>query len=165
MNDTKFAIGILVSNHFGVLLKVVGLFSRRGFNIDSLTVGETQNPDLSRITIVSSGDEHVQDQIVHQLEKLFDVKKVEVMDPHNTVHRELILVKISMVGIKRSDVLEAVNVFRAKVVDYNLDSITVEITGENSKLQAFVEYVNQFGVIEMTRTGITAMGRNNSCLK
>lgn len=161
----KFVIGILVSNHFGVLLKVVGLFSRRGFNIDSLTVGETENPEFSRITIVSTGDKAVQMQIVHQLEKLYDVKMVSIMKPEETVHRELLLVKIKMEDKDRSNILETVNVFRAKVVDYSINSITVEITGDHSKVQAFVDYMKQFEVLEIARTGLTAMGRKDSCLK
>lgn len=164
MKNGQFILSILVSNHFGVLTRVSGLFSRRGFNIDSLSVGETENPEFSRMTIVSTGDEYIKDQIVKQLEKLHDVKYVEIMDARNTVVRELMIVKVRARQGQRGELIEAVNVFRGKVVDFSPESISVEITGEQSKLNAFVEYVKPYGIMELCRTGATALGRGSSCL-
>lgn len=164
MKKGQFILSILVSNHFGVLTRVSGLFSRRGFNIDALSVGETEDPNFSRMTIVSTGDEYIKDQIVKQLEKLHDVKYVEIMDARNTVVRELMIVKIRAQQGQRGELIEAVNVFRGKVVDFSPESISVEITGEQSKLDAFVEYVKPYGIMELCRTGATALGRGSSCL-
>lgn len=164
MKKGQFILGVIVSNQFGVLTRVSGLFSRRGFNIDSLTVGETEQPMYSRMTIVATGDEYDKEQIVKQLEKLHDVKKVDLMSPGETVVRELLLIKIDAKHEHRAEIMEAVHVFRSKVVDFNPDSITVEVTGEDSKLDAFIEYVKEFGILEMCRTGITAIGRGNNCL-
>lgn len=163
MNE-KFYIGIIVSNQSGVLTRVSGMFARRGFNIDSLTVGETTDPKFSRMTIMATGDEYIKEQIVKQLSKLYDVKKVEVMPPKETVIRELLLIKIKVSNENRSDIMAAVDVFRGKVIDFKHNSITVEITGEPSKLGAFLDYVEEFGILEMGRTGVTAMQRGSNCL-
>jgi acetolactate synthase I/III small subunit len=164
MSNGKFVIGIIVSNQFGVLTRVSGLFARRGFNIDSLTVGETGDPLFSRMTITATGDDYTKEQIVKQLSKLHDVKKIEIMMQKDTVIRELLLIKIKATQENRSNILEAVSVFRAKVVDFNSDSISVEITGEESKLSAFIDYAGSFGILEICRTGVTAMKRGNICL-
>ncbi len=160
-----FLLSMLVNNEAGVLTRVSGLFARRGFNIDSLSVGETENPGISRITIMANGDDYFKDQVVLQLEKLHDVKIVELMDMSRTVMRELLLVKFKAEQGSHSKILEAVSIFRAKVVDLSATSISVEITGEKTKLDAFIEYLTPYGISELCRTGVTAIGRGNYILK
>lgn len=162
MKQEKFFVGVLVNNQFGVLTRVAGLFARRGFNIDSLTVGETENPSLSRMTIAATGDDYVKDQIVKQLEKLHDVKHIKLYPPEHTVIRELLLVKIS--AKERARILEAAQVFRANVIDFSPHTVTVELTGETSKLQAFLDYVKEFEIVEICRTGAAAMERGSASL-
>lgn len=162
--DQQFVLSILVNNHFGVLTRVTSLFSRRCFNIDSLTVGETEDPDTSRITVAVQGDDYVKEQIVKQLSKLHDVKKTEIMLPNQTVFRELLLIKVETTPETKQDVMDAVNVFRAKIIDYTASSVCVEITGEASKNQAFIELMEQYGIIEMCRTGVVALERGTSSL-
>lgn len=165
MKLEKFIISILVNNESGVLTRVSGLFSKRGFNIDTLSVGETENSAISRITISVTGDDYIKDQIIKQLEKLHDVKIVELMDLSNTISRELMLIKIHASKGSRSEILEAVSVFRANVIDLSADSLSVEITGESSKIDAFIEYVRPYGIAELCRTGVTSIGRGNYILK
>ncbi|MFY9382289.1 MAG: acetolactate synthase small subunit [Eubacteriales bacterium] len=160
----QFVLSLLVSNHFGVLTRISGLFARRGFNIDSLTVGVTENPEYSRMTIVSQGDEYIREQMVRQLRKLEDVKVVRLMPEDNTVMRELLLVKVKLEPGKLSEIVEAANTFRANVVDLSPDSVLIEITGDKSKLDAFIEYYKPYGIIEISRTGITAVGRSTNTL-
>jgi len=164
MKTGKFVIGVLVSNHFGVLTRVSGLFARRGFNIDSLTVGETENPAISRMTIAVTGDEYVQEQIIKQLEKLHDVKKIAVMEQEETVIRELVLVKIKSDEVNRAAIIEAANVYRAKVIDLAPESLSIEITGEQTKLDGFIKFMRQYGILELCRTGVTALGRGDSTM-
>lgn len=159
MDAEKFVLSMLVSNEAGVLTRVSGLFGRRGYNIDSLSVGETDDPSISRITILTSGDECVREQTLRQLEKLHDVKVVTVMDPANTVLRELMLIKVRAGLATRSQILETVNVFRGKIVDLAPESATVEITGEKSKLDALILCLEPYGITELCRTGVTAIGR------
>ena len=154
---TKYVFGILVANKFGVLTRVSSMFTRRGFNIDTLTVGETQSPEFSRITISMMGDEYSKTQIIKQLDKLHDVKQVEVMERDETVTRELLLIKIKNDSATRQDVLSAVDVFRSKIIDYSPDALCVEITGESSKINAFIELVKPYGIMEMCRTGLVAL--------
>lgn len=161
---TKYVFGILVANKFGVLTRVSSMFTRRGFNIDTLTVGETQSPEFSRITISMMGDEYSKTQIIKQLDKLHDVKQVEVMERDETVTRELLLIKIKNDSATRQDVLSAVDVFRSKIIDYSPDALCVEITGESSKINAFIELVKPYGIMEMCRTGLVALGRGGNCL-
>jgi len=160
-----FVISLLVSNHPGVLTRVSSLFSRRAFNIDSLTVGETEDPAVSRMTVVSWGDDYMKEQIVKQLQKLVDVKKVQLMDLDRTVIRELMIVKVRIRKGELSEVMEAVNTFRASIVDLSPESVCIEVTGETAKLNAFLDYVRQYEIIEMCRTGPTAMGRGSYCLE
>jgi len=159
MNKEQFILGVIVSNHFGVLTRVSGLFSRRGYNIDSLNVSETENPNFSRMTIIVSGDDYIKNQIVKQLAKLHDVKKVELMNPEETVIREHLLIKIRVTPESRPEISEAVNIFRGKVVDFNSDTMIIEITGEPSKLSAFIEFAKKSGIIEMCRAGALALNR------
>ena len=164
METGKFILSLLVKNESGVLTRISGLFARRGFNIDSLSVGETQDFHTSRVTILATGDGYVQEQIVKQLHKLHDVKVVELMDLVQTVIRELMLVKVRAAPETRSQALDAVTVFRAKVIDLAPDTMTMELTGEKAKLDAFVTFLEPFGIIELCRTGITAIGRNGYVL-
>ena len=161
---TKYVFGILVANKFGVLTRVSSMFTRRGFNIDTLTVGETQSPEFSRITISMMGDEYSKTQIIKQLDKLHDVKQVEVMERDETVTRELLLIKIKHDSATRQDVLSAVDVVRSKNIDYSPDALCVEITGESSKINAFIELVKPYGIMEMCRTGLVALERGGNCL-
>ena len=159
MKENQFALSVIVSNHFGVLTRVPGLFSRRGYNIDSLNVSETENPLYSRMTIIVSGDEYIKSQIIKQLAKLQEVKTVELMPENESLLREHILIKINVTRETRAELTEAVNIFRGKIIDFNTQSITVEMTGESSKLDGFVDYVKTFGIIEMCRAGAMAIKR------
>lgn len=160
----KYVFGILVSNKFGVLTRVTSMFTRRGFNIDTLTVGETQSPELSRITVCMKGDEYSKSQIIKQLDKMHDVKQVRVMERDETVTRELLLIKLKNDSATRQDVLAAVDVFRSKIIDYSPDALCIEITGETSKINAFIELVKPFGILEMCRTGLVALERGGNCM-
>ncbi|MDE5770025.1 MAG: acetolactate synthase small subunit [Ruminococcus sp.] len=161
----QYIIGVIVSNLSGVLSRVSGMFTRRSFNIDSLTVGETESSEFSRITIAFHGDEEVKDRIIRQLDKLHDVKEVQVLDKHETVIRELLLIKIRNKPETRQDIMTAVEIFRSKIVDYYPSSLTIELTGETSKIDAFIELVKPYGIMEMCRTGIVAVERGERCLK
>ncbi len=155
----KMVLSIFVDNTFGVLSRVAGLFSRRGYNIDSLTVGETENPEYSRMTVVVTGDEQILDQIKKQVEKLEDVKEVKELAPDSSVYRELILVKIAVTKEARQGVISIAEIFRAKVVDVTPDSLTAELTGDQSKLEAFLKLLEDYRILEIARTGITGLSR------
>ncbi|MBE6859927.1 MAG: acetolactate synthase small subunit [Ruminococcus sp.] len=161
----RFIIAILVSNLAGVLTRVSSLFTRRGFNIDSLTVGETESQEFSRITIAFRGDTYTKEQLIKQLAKLHDVKEIELLDKHETVIRELLLIKVKNTSETRQDILAAVDIFRSKIVDYSTDALCCELTGESSKIEAFIELLKPFGILEMCRTGIVALERGSNCLK
>jgi acetolactate synthase-1/3 small subunit len=165
MENGRLILSMLVNNESGVLTRISGLFARRGFNIDSLSVGETQDAHVSRITIQAAGDDYVREQIVRQLEKLHDVLMVEPMDLSRTVTRELLLVKVRASPDTRSQVLDAVTVFRAKVIDLTPATMTMELTGEHTKLNAFITFLEPLGIIEVCRTGVTAIGRGEYILK
>lgn len=165
MQNHQIIVSLLVANHSGVLTRVSSLFARRAFNIDSLTVGETEDSTLSRMTIVSWGDDYMKDQIVKQLQKLQDVKKVQLMHTDMIVVRELMIVKIKLDKGILPELMQAVNAYRATVVDLSPDSLSVEITGETGKLNAFLDYIRQYSIIEMVRTGPTAIGRSSYCLE
>ena len=159
MENKKFTIALLVANKHGVLTRIAGLFAKRAYNIDNLSVGKTEDPTISRMTIVTECDEGIKEQIVRQLEKLIDVKYVHILEPHTAVMRELMLVKIKLNGGTSSNIMEAINVFRAKVLDLSPESIIVEITGQTDKLNAFLQYMKQYDTIELSRTGLTALER------
>lgn len=161
----QYIIGVIVSNLAGVLSRVSGMFTRRGFNIDSLTVGETESSEFSRITIAFHGDAEVKDRIIRQLDKIHDVKAVEVLDRQETVTRELLLIKVRNNPETRQDIMTAVEIFRSKIVDYSPSSLTIELTGEVTKIDAFIELVKPYGIMEMCRTGIVAVERGENCLK
>ncbi len=155
----KHTIGVLVENHFGVLARVSGLFSARGFNIDSLAVGETEDEKVSRITIVAHGDDRVVDQIMKQLNKLIDVIKVVNLTGEDMIDRELVLVKVLAPASTRSEVMQIVNTFRAKIVDVNSKALAIEVTGGESKIDAMLELLRPYGILEVVRTGLIAMSR------
>ena len=161
----KHIFSILVANKPGVMTRVSSMFTRRGFNIDTLTVGETESPEFSRMTVSMIGDDYSKDQVVKQLSKLHDVKQVQVMERDETVTRELLLIKVKNDSSTRQDVLAAVDVFRSKIVDYSPDALCIEITGETTKINAFIELVEPFGIMEICRTGIVALERGSHCLR
>ena len=158
----QYVIGVLVSNISGVLSRVSGMFTRRGFNIDSLTVGETESSGFSRITIAFHGDEDLKERILQQLQKLHDVREVEVLNKNDTVIRELLLIKVRNKADVRQDIMTAVEIFRSKIVDYSTASLTIELTGETSKIDAFIELVKPYGIMEMCRTGLVAIERGEN---
>lgn len=159
--EHKHTIAVLVENHFGVLGKVAGLFSARGFNIDSLTVGETQDPTVSRMTIVAKGDDSIIEQIIKQLNRLIDVIEVKDLSTEEIIDRELVLVKVTADKNSRPDIMQIVTTFRAKVVDVNQDTITIEVTGGEGKIDAMLELFVPFGILEIVRTGLIAMSRDS----
>lgn len=161
----QYVIGVIVSNVSGVLSRVSGMFTRRGFNIDSLTVGETESSSFSRITIAFHGDDEIKERIYQQLRKLHDVKEVEVLDRNESVIRELLLIKVRNKPDSRQDIMTAVEIFRSKIVDYSPTALTCELTGETSKIDAFIELLKPYGIMEMCRTGIVAVERGENCLK
>ena len=161
----KTTISALVENHPGVLSRVAGLFSRRGFNIDSLVVGTTETPDISRMTIVVEGDEHVVEQVKKQLNKLVDVIKVSTIAPEDSVSRELVLIKVDADIQTRKDIVSIAEIFRANIVDVSKKSMIIELTGDKDKITAFEELLRPFGIKELVRTGIIAMNRGNKTIK
>lgn len=161
----KHILSVLVENHAGVLSKVTGLFSRRGFNIDSLAVGITRDPTISRITIEVTGDENTIEQISKQLNKLIDVIKIKTLKKNDVVKRELVLVKIRTSSKNRSEVVQIMDIFRANIVDLSQTTVTAQITGDDSKINAFLEMLEPFGIEEMSRTGMIALERGTSVLK
>jgi acetolactate synthase I/III small subunit len=158
----KHILTMLVENQPGVLARIAGLFSRRGFNITTLAVGPTDDPSLSRITLTLDGALHPIDQVTKQLHKLVNVIKIRDLEPEETVARELALFKISADGETRGQVMQFAEIFRGSVVDVSKRSITVEITGEDEKIEAFKQAVKPFGLIEMIRTGEIAISRGRS---
>ncbi len=158
-NVRKMVLSIFVDNTFGVLSRVAGLFSRRGYNIDSLTVGTTEDPKYSRRTVVATGDEQILTQIKKQVEKLEDVREVKELVPSSSVYRELILVKIRCKAEQRQAVISISEIFRAKIVDVTPDSLTAELTGDQDKLEAFLKLLEDYKILEIARTGITGLSR------
>jgi len=155
----RHTISILVENKFGVLTRIAGLFSGRGYNIDTLNVGPTHDSGLSRMTIVTHGDEATLEQIVKQLNKLPDVIKVQDFHEGEYVDRELVLVKVAVDSKSRAEVMQITDIFRAKIVDVQPRSLTIEITGNDSKVEKFLDLMKTFGVQELTRTGQVALPR------
>ncbi len=157
----KKVLSLLVDNTSGVLSRVAGLFSRRGYNIISLTVGETADPAYSRMTVVAEGDEQILEQITKQLAKLIDVVDIKVLEPEKSVSRELIMVKVRVEPDQRQDVITMADVFRGKVGDVGPDSLIIELTGQQSKLEAFLRLLDSFEILELARTGITGLSRGS----
>ena len=159
MPEKKHTISVLVANQFGVLARVSGMFSARGYNISSLCVGETEDPTVSRMTVTVQGDDSVLAQIIQQLNKLVDVIRVEDLTSRSFVERELVMIRVLADNKKRSEVLEVAGIFRGKVVDLDSKTMTVEVTGAHGKVQAFLEMMRPFGIVELVRTGEIAISR------
>jgi len=161
----KHTLSVLVENRSGVLSRVAGLFSRRGFNIDSLAVGVTENPEVSRMTIVVDGDEYTVEQVNKQLNKLIDVIKIRALESSDSVSRELALIKVNATTATRSEIIQVVEIFRAKIVDVSKNTLTVEISGGSDKVAALEDMLKQFGIKEIVRTGTIAIERGNKYIK
>lgn len=161
----KYVISVLVENRFGVLSRISGLFSRRGYNIDSLTVGETEDPTISRMTIVTTADKAMQEQIKKQLNKLIDVIKIVELHEETSVYRELALIKVKASKENRAEIVEIANIFRAHVVDVAGESLVIEATGDQGKIGALSKMLEPYGIKEVIRTGLTALQRGDKELK
>lgn len=160
----KFVLSVLVENHAGVLSRVSGLFSRRGYNIDSLTVCETHIPGQSRMTIVVNGDEYILDQIEKQLSKLVEVISIKHCEKSKTAQREMALIKVSAPGEKRSIITSTCEIYRAHIVDVDIDSVIVEATGSEDKIESLIKLLEPFGILEYVKTGLTAMDRGSTIM-
>lgn len=156
MNE-KFTVGLIVSNHFGVLNRVAGLYGKRGYNIDSLAVGETENPEFSRMTIVSTGDDYMKEQVVRQLEKLHDVKMVTLFDNQSMISVEHVLIKLSTSGESKTEISKLINTYGGNVMDFGNDFITAEITGNSEKIEKFINEAKNLGILELCRSGIISV--------
>ena len=163
-DSSRYTVGVLVDNEPGVLSRVSGLFSRRGFNIESLAVGPTQDSEVSRITIVVKGDDAHIEQLVQQLYKLICVQKVQVMQPRNSVERQLLLVKVRADVTEREGLMRLVDIFKAKVLDVTRSSMTLQITGENDKIASMLSLLEDYGILELVRTGIVALERGDGVM-
>ena len=155
----RHTISVLVENKFGVLTRVAGLFSGRGYNIDSLNVAPTQNPDTSRMTIVTVGDDATLDQIVKQLNKLVNVIEVTDFRENEFIDRELVLIKVGVDSKTRAEIMQITDIFRAKIVNVEPKNLAIEITGNESKVEKFIDLMKTFGILELTRTGKIALPR------
>ena len=156
---------LLVRNNAGLLRRVAGLFSRRGYNIDSITSGPTMDKRVTRITVVASGDEQILTQIRKQLAKLEDVLDIKVLESGVSVFRELILVKVEANAAQRSEIISIADIFRAKIVDVGSASMTLEMTGDQSKVEAFLDLLSAYKILELARTGITGLSRGSKGVK
>lgn len=161
----KYTLSVLVENDPGVLSRVVGLFSRRGFNIYSLSVGTTTDESVSRITIEVEGDALIIEQVSKQVSKLMEVIKVKTLPERDMVKRGLVLCKVRVTPKTRGEVIEISNIFRAKVIDISATTMTIELTGSDQKLEAFLEMIENYGIEEISRTGMTALERGSNVLK
>jgi len=161
---TSHVLSLLVEDKPGLLTRVAGLFARRGFNIESLAVGVTEVPGLSRITVVVDVDELPLEQVTKQLNKLINVIKIVELDPAGSVQREHMLIKVRADNQTRSNVLEVVNLFRAQIVDYAPDALVVEVTGDKGKVEAFLRALEPFGIKELSQSGLVAIGRGGKSI-
>lgn len=159
MNMQKRVFQLLVDNTSGVLSRISGLFSRRGYNIESITAGVTADPRFTRITIVASGDEDILDQIEKQVAKLVDVKDVKELKPESSVYRELVLIKVKATPEQRQGVISVADIFRAKIIDVSAESLMIELTGNQAKIEAFISLLDGYEILELARTGIAGLGR------
>ncbi len=157
----KKVFQIIVDNTAGVLSRISGLFSRRGYNIESITAGDTTDPRYTRITIVASGDDVILEQIEKQVAKLVDVRNIKELKPDDSVYRELLLIKVYATAVERQGVLSISDIFRAKVIDVSAESLTMELTGSQSKIEAFLKMFENYTILEIARTGITGLGRGH----
>ena len=161
----KHTIAVVVENKSGVLTRIAGLFSRRSFNIESLSVGATDNPEYSRMTLSVQGDEEVLEQVIKQLSKLINVIRVSELEPEDSVERELAIIKVSADKDNRSEIMQLVSVFRAKIIDVSARSMIIEVTGDEKKVDALVLLLRQFGIKELARTGKVSMIRGTRVIK
>ena len=161
----KHTIAVVVENKSGVLTRIAGLFSRRSFNIESLSVGATDNPEYSRMTLSVQGDEVVLEQVIKQLSKLINVIRVSELEPEDSVERELAIIKVSADKDNRSEIMQLVSVFRAKIIDVSARSMIIEVTGDEKKVDALVLLLRQFGIKELARTGKVSMIRGTRVIK
>jgi acetolactate synthase-1/3 small subunit len=155
----KHVLSVLVENKAGVLTRIAGLFARRGFNIDTLAVGPTEDPTISRITITLDGAAHPIDQVTKQLHKLVNVMRIRDLEPEETIAREMALFKVSADGQTRGEIMQLSDIFRARIVDVSSRTVTIEVTGTSDKIEAFESMVRPFGLVEMVRTGEIAIAR------
>lgn len=165
MIEKQHVVSALVENRAGALSRVTGLFSRRGFNIDSLTVGETEDPSISRMTIAVTGPDSVLEQITKQLSKLIDVIAVRELDPESCIRREILLIKIEADDAVRPGVIEIAGIFRSRIIDISRTTITIEATGDREKLSGLLMLLESFKVLELARTGLVALERGSSVLR
>jgi acetolactate synthase I/III small subunit len=161
----KHNIAVIVENKSGVLTRIAGLFSRRSFNIDSLSVGATDNPEYSRMTITVQGDRDVLEQVIKQLSKLINVIRVSELDPSESLERELAVIKVSVDRENRSEIMQIVNIFRARIIDVSQRSMIIEVTGDEEKVEAIIQLLRQFGIKELARTGKVSMLRGARVIK
>jgi len=158
-NNKKLILSILVENYSGTLSKVAGLFTRRGYNIDSLNVAETQDPNISRITVAVTGDSYIIEQITKQLHKLINVIKVNILTEDASIQFELMMIKVNAIGTKRAEIIQIADIFKANIVDVSSKNMIMAITDSEEKNNKFLELLKPYGIIEMTRTGPTALER------
>lgn len=163
--EQKHVVSVLVKNSSGVLSRVSGLFSRRGYNIDSLTVGRTEDVEISRMTITLNGDKDMLEQVIKQLNKLEDVIRVTDLKENNSVYRELVLIKVKASSENRAAINEIVKIFRCKIIDVSVNTLTIELTGDGKKISALMKLMEEYGIEELVRTGITALGRGDKTIK
>ena len=161
----KYTIGALVSNKSSVLTRITGLFTRRGYNIESVTGCATEDPEISRLTIILNGDKYVLYQMIKQMEKLEDVIRIGCADELECVYRELALIKVNAKPDSRRQIVEATEIYKAKVVDLSPDTMILEITGDPNKIEAFIKVIKPYGILEMQRTGVTVLARGEHTLK
>ena len=161
----RYVIAVYVENKYGVVARVAGLFMRRGFNIDSFTGQETDDPRYSRLTITLRGDDFTKDQVITQLKKLHNIKQVKLLDQEESVERELMIIKIRNTPETRSEVMAAAEVYRGKIIDYTTNYMCIEVTGEPSKINAFCQVMQPLGIIEMCRTGVVALERGGRLME
>ncbi len=157
----KKVFQLIVDNTSGVLSRISGLFSRRGYNIESITAGVTADPRFTRITIVTSGDEDILDQIEKQVSKLVDVRNIKELKPDESVYRELIMLKVQADADQRQSIIALADIFRAKIVDVAIDSLIIELTGNQAKIEAFISLLNGHQILELARTGIAGLSRGS----
>ncbi len=155
----KKVFQLLVDNTSGVLSRISGLFSRRGYNIESITAGTTANPRFTRITIVATGDEAILEQIEKQVGKLIDVRDIRELKPDSSVYRELILIKVRATDVQRQSIISVSDIFRAKIIDVDKDSMIIELTGTQNKIDAFLDLLDGYEILEIARTGIAGLKR------
>ena len=155
----KKVFQLLADNTSGVLSRISGLFSRRGYNIESITAGQTADPRYSRITIVATGDNEILEQIEKQVAKLIDVRDIKELNPEESVYRELVLIKVRASMEQRQGIITIADSFRAKIIDFSSDSLIIELTGAPQKMEAFISLMEEYGILELARTGIAGLGR------